>query len=466
MLDCYLTGFSDRLCPEAPVPVVTVTDQRHTAGGAANTAVNLHSLGAKVTFLSAIGDDWEGAILRQVLQAQGISHQHILTHPSRRTLTKQRIIAASQMLVRFDQGSTTLVEPEIERTLIDELDRSFLECNAVIVSDYGYGVMTTQVIQALAKLQQSQPRILVVDSKNLTAYRDVGVTAVKPNYEQAVKLLNIPIASPTERVDQIVAHQEQLLDLTRARIAAVTLDVEGALIFERDRVPYRTYARKTLSYHVTGAGDTFTSALTLALAAGATTPTAADFAASSAAIVVEKAGTTGCSTKELRKSLFSPPVEKCVFDSSSLVTRVAAYRDCGYRIVFTNGCFDILHTGHVSYLQRAKALGDILVIGVNSDASVSRLKGPSRPINSLEDRIQVLAALGCVDLLVAFDEDTPSKLIQLVRPEVYVKGGDYTKQTLPEALLVERLGGVVQILPFVENRSTTSIIARIAGEKA
>jgi len=474
MLDCYLTGFSDRLCPEAPVPVVTVTDQKHTAGGAANTAVNLHSLGAKVMFLSAIGDDWEGALLRQVLQAQGISHQHVLSHPGRRTLTKQRVIAASQMLVRFDQGSTTPVEPEIEQALIDELVRSFLECDAVIVSDYGYGVMTIQMIQTLAKLQQSQPRILVVDSKNLTAYRHVGVTAVKPNYEQAVKLLDIPIASPTERVDQIATHQEQLLDLTRAQIAAVTLDAEGALIFERDRAHYRTYACKALNCHVTGAGDTFASALTLALAAGATTPTAAEFAASAAAIVVEKAGTTSCSAQELRESFFSPSPhhpttpssDKYFSDYSSLVARVAAYRGRGYRIVFTNGCFDILHTGHVSYLNRAKALGDILVIGVNSDASVSRLKGPSRPINSLEDRIQVLAALSCIDLLVAFDEDTPSNLIQLVRPEVYVKGGDYTKQTLPEALLVEQLGGVVQILPFVENRSTTRIIARISGEKA
>ncbi len=490
MLDCYLEGFSDRLCPEAPVPLVTVTDRKDMTGGAANTAVNLHSLGAKVTFLSVIGDDWDGVLLQQVLQ-QGVSNQHVLTHPGRRTLTKQRIIAASQMLVRFDQGTTTPIDSETEQTLIDQLERCFPECDAVVVSDYGYGILTARVIQAIAKLQQSQPRILVVDSKDLTAYRHVGVTAVKPNYYQAIQLLGIPSAEPAARADQIAAHQGQLLDLTGARIAAVTLDAEGALIFEGDHSPHRTYTRRANQYHAIGAGDTFVSALTLALAAGAPTSTAADFAASAAAVVVGKAGTSVCSAQELRESFFraggaggaggaeekdssfspSPPhpltpsTDKHLPDSRSFVTRIASYRDRGYRIVFTNGCFDILHAGHVSYLNRAKALGDILIIGVNSDASVSRLKGPSRPINPLEDRLQILAALSCVDLLVAFNEDTPSNLLQLICPDVYVKGGDYTKQTLPEALLVEQLGGVVQILPFVENRSTTGIIERLSGKR-
>ena len=181
-------------------------------------------------------------------------------------------------------------------------------------------------------------------------------------------------------------------------------------------------------------------------------------------MVVRKDGTTACSAQELREMLLMPylqAADKYVPDLSLLVARVESYRASFRRIVFTNGCFDILHAGHVSYLKRARELGDILIIGVNSDVSVSRLKGPSRPINPLSDRIQVLSALGCVDHLVSFYEDTPSNLIQMVRPDVYVKGGDYTKETLPEALVVEQLGGAVQILPFVENRSTTSIIERI-----
>jgi D-beta-D-heptose 7-phosphate kinase/D-beta-D-heptose 1-phosphate adenosyltransferase len=478
MLDCYLSGVANRLCQEAPVPVVTVTDSKQVPGGAANTAVNVHTLGGLVTFLSAIGDDWEGAILRQALEEQGVSTKHVFTQPGRLTLAKQRVISSSQLLVRFDQGSTDAIESETEQKLIDELERCFPDCDAVIVSDYGYGILTSRVIQAIAKLQQSSPRILVVDSKNLTAYRHVGVTAVKPNYNEAVELLGLEALDATTlpernaRPDQIATHGERLLDLTGAQIAAVTLDVEGTIVFERDRKAspaeirpcYRTYARPANHSRASGAGDTFVSALTLALAASAPTSVATDLASVAAAVVVGKEGTTACSVQELREMLLMPSLQapdKYVPDPSALVARVASKRASGHRIVFTNGCFDILHAGHVSYLNRARELGDILVIGVNSDVSVSRLKGSSRPVNPLEDRIQVLSALRCVDYLVPFDDDTPSNLIHTIRPDVYVKGGDYTKETLPEALLVEKLGGVVQILPFVENRSTTSIIERI-----
>ena len=483
MLDCYLSGVATRLCPEAPVPVVTVTDLSRVPGGAANTAVNVHTLNGLVTFLSAIGDDWEGAILRQALEEQGVSTKHVLTQPGRRTLAKQRVISSATLLVRFDQGSTDAMARETEQKLIDELERCFPDCDAVIVSDYGYGILTSRVIQAIAKLQQSSPRILVVDSKNLTAYRHVGVTAVKPNYNQAVQLLGLEalhattLADRNVRADQIATHRERLLDLTGAQIAAVTLDAEGALVFERDREAspeeirpsYRTYARPANHERATGAGDTFVSVLTLALATGAPTPVAADLASAAAAVVVGKEGTTACSAQELRQMLLMPSLQapdKYVPDPRSLVAGVASKRAKGERIVFTNGCFDILHAGHVSYLNRARELGDILIIGVNSDVSVSRLKGPSRPINPLEDRIQVLSALGCVDYLVPFDDDTPSNLIRIIRPDVYVKGGDYTKETLPEASLVEKLGGVIQIMPFVENRSTTSIIERICIAKA
>lgn len=490
MLDCYLSGVANRLCQEAPVPVVTVTDLSRVPGGAANTAVNVKTLGGLVTFLSVIGDDWEGAILRQALEEQGISTKHVLTQPGRRTLAKQRVISSSQLLVRFDQGSTDAIDSETEQALINELERCFADCDAVIVSDYGYGILTSRVIQTIAKLQQSSPRILVVDSKNLTAYRHVGVTAVKPNYNEAVQLLGLEALHATTlsdrnaRADQIATHGERLLDLTGAQIAAVTLDAEGAIVFERDRSAsleeirpsYRTYARPANHSRASGAGDTFVSALTLALAAAAPTPVATNLAASAAAVVVGKDGTTTCSVQELRQYLFAHPLteshnhrvttaDKYVLDLNSLIARVESERASGRRIVFTNGCFDILHAGHVSYLNRAKALGDILIIGVNSDASVSRLKGSSRPINALQDRIQVLSALGCVDHLVPFDDDTPINLIRMVRPDVYVKGGDYTKETLPEALVVEQLGGAVQILPFVENRSTTSIIERICGKK-
>lgn len=220
MLDCYLEGFSDRLCQEAPVPVVTVTDGKQVPGGAANTAINVHTLGGIVTFLSVIGDDWEGAILRESLEEQGVSTKYILTQSGRETFAKQRVVVASQLLVRFDQGNTDAIDSETERALIEQLERC-PECDAIIVSDYGYGILTERVIGAIAKLQQTQPHILVVDSKRLTAYRNANVTAVKPNYNEAVQLLSVEalqtISVPDcARSDQIARYGERLLDLTNS----------------------------------------------------------------------------------------------------------------------------------------------------------------------------------------------------------------------------------------------------------
>ncbi|KAF3885355.1 MULTISPECIES: D-glycero-beta-D-manno-heptose 1-phosphate adenylyltransferase [Nostocales] len=484
MLDGYLEGFSDRLCPEAPVPVVTVKNRVYVPGGAANTAVNITSFGGQVTFLSVIGDDSEGLQLKRSLLEQGVSTTDLIVHPGRQTLAKQRAIAASQILLRIDTGTTNAIDGDTEQALIAKLQLVFPQCHAVIISDYGYGILTAKVIDAIAQLQQQHPRILVVDSKNLTVYRHLKVTAVKPNYEQTTQLLKIPPYIPIQnqeisRAEQITPYGEKLLDITGAKIVAVTLDTEGAIVFQGDSPPHRTYTQPTNQSRTAGAGDTYISALTLALASGAATPLAADFAASAAAIVVRKEGTTTCSIEELRLFLSSssptpphspspalplsssPTLQKNITDTNQLITVIADYRKAGYKIVFTNGCFDILHAGHVSYLNRAKALGDILIIGVNSDNSIRRIKGETRPINSLEDRIQVLGGLACVDYLIAFNEDTPINLIRLVQPDIYVKGGDYTIETLPEAPVIQQFGGVVKLLPFLENRSTTEIIKKI-----
>ncbi len=472
MLDSYLEGTSGRLCPEAPVPVVRMAGRRDAPGGAANTAVNVRSLGARVSFLSVVGDDAEGATLRQSLASRGVSAEALQTQPGRRTLAKTRVMAAGQILVRFDQGDTAAVAADAEQGLIDRLTALFPRCDAVIISDYGYGILTPRVIAAVAALQARGPRVVVGDSKRLAAYRRVGLTAVKPNHAEALQLLGV--RAPENggcRVEGMSRQGNAILDRTGARIAAVTLDTDGALIFERGRPPYRTYARPNPQSRAAGAGDTFVSALTLALAAGADTPAAADVASAAAAVVVGKDGTASCPASELQAFLEqrwqdqapAPSEPKPAADLDALAARLDVYRRQGRRIVFTNGCFDILHRGHVTYLSRARALGDVLVVGVNSDEGIRRLKGPGRPINTLEDRLQVLAALSCVDHLIAFDEDTPHALIRVIRPDVFVKGGDYTRDRLPEAALVEELGGVVRILPFVESRSTTGLIERIRG---
>jgi D-beta-D-heptose 7-phosphate kinase / D-beta-D-heptose 1-phosphate adenosyltransferase len=465
MLDSYLEGSATRFCPEAPVPVVSLSGRRDVPGGAANTAVNVSALGGQISFISVTGDDPEAATLRRALQERGVATDCLLACPDRRTLTKQRVLAASQILVRLDQGNTDPINAEVEEAVIAHLVELFPRCDAVIVSDYGHGVVTPRVIRALADLQARFARVLVVDARRPELYRDAAPTAVKPNYQEALRLLGAgPLDGARDRADGIARHGERLLELTGAQIAAVTLDTEGAVVCERGRLPCHTHASAVRQACVAGAGDTYSATLALALAAGAPTTDAADLASAAAAVVVGKERTAVCSARELREHL-SAGGKYCP-DLARLAAKVEFWREQGKRIVFTNGCFDILHRGHIQYLHRAKGLGDVLIVGVNADDGIRRLKGPDRPINSLEDRIQVLAALGCVDLLIGFDEDTPCELIRHVRPDVFVKGGDYTRARLPEAPLVEELGGEVHILPYLPDRSTTGIIDRIARSTA
>lgn len=466
MLDSYLDGTTDRLCREAPVPIVALHGRRDAPGGAANAAVNARALGASVRFLSVVGADPEADLLRQSLQACGVEPDpgDLLVAHDRRTLAKTRVVAAGQLLVRFDQGSTGPVDSTTEGRLIARLEALWGEADALVVSDYGYGILTPRVVEALAQLQAESPLVVVVDSKDLARFRPVAPTAVKPNFGEAGALLGWDRFDPAQgnaasRADRVAESAEAVLQRTGARIAAVTLDTDGALVVERDREPYRTYARAEHHARAAGAGDTFGTTLALALAAGADTPAAAELASAAAAVVVGHEGTVACTAAELLARV--RPGTKPVADPRELADRLRSERGRGARVVFTNGCFDILHRGHVTYLSAAKALGDILVVGVNSDAGIRRLKGPDRPINSLDDRVEVLAALSCVDYLIPFDDDTPERLIAALAPDVFVKGGDYTRDRLPEAATVERLGGVVRILPFVADRSTTRIIERI-----
>jgi D-beta-D-heptose 7-phosphate kinase/D-beta-D-heptose 1-phosphate adenosyltransferase len=461
MLDSYLEGDSERLCGEAPVPVVAVKNRFNLPGGAANTAVNVRTLQAEPVFLSVIGSDIEGDLLRKALEKVEVGTDGLLIDPGRTTLAKQRVIAGSQIVVRFDQGSTEDLSETVERALINSFNQHYETCDAIIISDYGYGILTPAFLRNLARLQKQSPRLLVVDSKRLPMYRSLKATAVKPNYKEALQLLDLPKPrSDSERVAQMTKYGRKILDLSGAQIAAITLDREGALIFQRDeRVPYRTYARPRPNSRAAGAGDTFVSALALSLLSGASLESTAELASAASEVVVGKDGTATCTPDELR-AYFSTN-EKFFTDVFQLVARIATYRREKQRIVFTNGCFDILHRGHVTYLNRAKALGDILIVGLNTDESVRRLKGPARPINPLEDRAQILAALSCVDYIVPFEGNTPHELIQSIKPDVFVKGGDYSRATLPEAKLVEDLGGIVEILPYLDEHSTTNIIERI-----
>jgi D-beta-D-heptose 7-phosphate kinase / D-beta-D-heptose 1-phosphate adenosyltransferase len=294
MLDSYLHGAAGRICREAPVPVVTLEQRTDVPGGAANAAANVRALGAEVTLLAVIGDDSEGALLRQALGGCGVGDEQLIVAPGRATLVKHRVLADTQMLVRFDQGSTAAVDLAVERELIDRLAALFAESDAVIVSDYGYGVLTPRVIAAIAELQRRHRHVLVVDSKQLDAYREAGVTLAKPNYEEALALLGEGAARTVSRVETVAAHGELLRARTGAQCVAVTLDLDGALLFSGEAPPYRTFAQRTSGAHPAGAGDTFISAMALALASGAELPLAAELAAAASAVVVASAGTVAC----------------------------------------------------------------------------------------------------------------------------------------------------------------------------
>lgn len=459
ILDCFLQGGASRICREAPVPIVDIEQIQDVPGGAANTAANVASLGGETYFLTVIGVDDAGDRLQSALEHHSVQLDDILCHPSRHTLIKQRVMAADHLVVRFDQGSTGAIAEALEDQLIERLQIRFLTCDAVIISDYGYGILTPRVIDALAQLQAENPRVIVADSKQLQAYAAVGVTAVKPNYGEATALLNLPSLSGATRVAQMTQAGQAVLSQTGAQLAAITLDVDGSLIFMGDHPPTLTLAQPAPSSHATGAGDTYVASLALALAAGADANAAATLAGSATAITTLEVGTTCCELAALRRSLSD--THKRIGDQAELLAVVEQIRSRGKRIVFTNGCFDILHSGHVTVLEQAKALGDVLMVGVNTDESIRQLKGDARPVNGLGDRLAVLSALGCVDYVVPFGDLSPRELIRLIRPDVYTKGGDYTRHSLPETPLVEELGGEVIILPYVDQRSTTGMIQSI-----
>jgi D-beta-D-heptose 7-phosphate kinase / D-beta-D-heptose 1-phosphate adenosyltransferase len=462
MLDTYSEGRVSRICPEAPVPVVQLHSRTDVPGGAANAALNAASMGADVTLLSVVGDDFEGAVLRGMLLQHGVNTDGTIEMPGRQTLTKHRVSGEGQILLRMDHGDIALLNDEAESLLISQLRAAWARCDAVVVSDYSYGVLTPRVISALACLQKDEPRVLVVDAKDVALYRAASPTAIKPNYAQAARLLSLHEGS--DRAQSIAATGKELLELSGAGLAVVTLDTEGAVVLQRGREPYRIYAQDHERKRTAGAGDTFTTLLALGLAAGAEVAIAAELASAGASAVVSHQLTASVTTDELLVHMAGR--EKRVHDRAVLQIGLDYERRQGRKIVFTNGCFDILHAGHTAYLNRAKLLGDVLVVAINSDESVRRLKGPTRPINSFEDRAEVIAAMSCVDYIVEFDETTPTKLIELIRPDIFVKGGDYSRATLPEAPLVESLGGRVVILPYIENRSTTSIVHRIQEQAA
>ncbi|MEU8279440.1 PfkB family carbohydrate kinase [Microbispora bryophytorum] len=419
MLDSWLRGHTKRMAQEAPVPVVAVEQIEDQPGGAANTAVNLAALGARVHMVGITGADPAGATLNATLGRLDIEGLVIVR--SWRTSVKRRVLTDGQIVARYDEEDEAPLPEAAERELIEQITRLAADADVVIACDYGGGVCTPNVRRVLCDLSIGRSEgsrrapILVVDAHDVAAWRDCRPTAVLPNYAEVRRLLGE--GDDHDRVAFLSARSEDLVEATGAGLVVTTLDGEGTLLHRRGRQPHRTYATAAPDTMSIGAGDTFTAAFSLALAAGAEPERAADIGQAAASVVVRRQGTAACSHEDLLRAL-RPDI---ALPPERLAACLERDRAEGRRIVFTNGCFDVLHRGHVACLEEAARLGDVLVVAVNSDDGVARLKGPRRPINRCEDRVAVLAALGCVDYITVFDEDSPTEL--RLRPGPLHHGG-------------------------------------------
>ncbi|OIH93680.1 D-glycero-beta-D-manno-heptose 1-phosphate adenylyltransferase [Curtobacterium sp. MCBA15_001] len=456
ILDRWTIGEAERVSREAPAPVVRVTETIAVPGGAANTAVNARALGARVRMVGLVGDDEAGAVLRDRLAAAGVDTTFLVAVPGATTTTKSRIVGGDRVVVRVDDLAGTPTEDHTDQ-LAAAVARALHGADAAVVCDYGLGVTPASVLPVL---DRERPDVVVVDAHDLRGWRELHPDLVTPNAGEATALLGVDLGTGADRAAAVVAQREAVLRETGARAAVVTLDRNGTVLLEPgDDQAFRTRATPASEQQASGAGDTFCAAASVALAVGTSARAAVQFAQAAADVVVREAGTSTCDTASLLRSVEAPA--ETVVDHDDLAAAVEAARHQGRRIVFTNGCFDVVHRGHTSYLRQAKELGDLLVVALNDDDSVTRLKGPERPINTAEDRAGVLAALACVDLVTVFATDTPIPLLERIRPDVYVKGGDYSPEMLSETAVVRAYGGEVVMVDYVAEHSTSAVVRRI-----
>ncbi|MBG6182474.1 rfaE bifunctional protein kinase chain/domain/rfaE bifunctional protein nucleotidyltransferase chain/domain [Arthrobacter sp. CAN_A214] len=456
ILDGWWTGSIERFCREAPAPVVDVQRREYAAGGAANTAVNLAALGARVRICGLTGNDDAGRRLRSILTDAGVDVTGLVADDGVRTTTKYRIVGGDQVMLRLDDTPEKIPEAAALR-VAGRVAAAIAGSDAVVVCDYGTGAVRGPVRKAL--MEADLPPLTVVDSHDPAAWAELRPDIVTPNAEEASRVLDCRLDARSNRAEAVQARRTELLAATGASAVVVTLDRDGTVLFTKDSEEHRTWARPAVERQASGAGDTFVACLTAARAAGLPLTTSLDLAQAAADVVVHRPGTSVCSTEDLAVHLGS--FADTALSAEGLARRVARDREAGLRIVLTNGCFDVLHRGHTRYLNQAKQLGDVLVVALNDDDGVRRLKGPDRPINVLADRAGVIAALSCVDYVTVFATDTPIPLIEALRPDIYAKGGDYSAQMLEETPVVEAFGGSVRILDYVPERSTTAVVRKI-----
>jgi D-beta-D-heptose 7-phosphate kinase/D-beta-D-heptose 1-phosphate adenosyltransferase len=463
MVDRFVYGNVTRVSPEAPIPVLARTRELVMLGGAGNVARNVAALGGSVALVGLIGGDAEANEAQRLVGEEPNVEGYLVTDATRPTTLKTRFISSGQQLLRVDAEESRPVTAECEQRLVRTIRDAADGAGVILLSDYGKGVVTDAVIAACHDAARNGAKV-VVDSKARSFARYGDIDLVKPNALE----LSVATDLPTETDAQVEAALSRALELWATKSVLVTRAAKGISLAVRGE-PVRhfpTVAREV--FDSSGAGDTTLAALGLALASGVSIEEAIAFAMLASGVAVEKAGTDTVSPDELVEAVIAAhlaPSEAKVATVQRMVDEVARWRAKGLRVGFTNGCFDILHKGHVAYLAQARAWCDRLIVGLNSDSSVRALKGEGRPVNDLESRALVLAGLGSVDLVVPFDEATPVKLIEAARPDVLIKGADYAEDEVVGGDLVKAWGGEVKLAPIVEGYSTTAAIARMSKKE-
>jgi D-beta-D-heptose 7-phosphate kinase/D-beta-D-heptose 1-phosphate adenosyltransferase len=465
MLDRYVWGKVSRISPEAPVPVVKVQRTSETLGGAGNVANNLSALGCLVTVIGICGRDTKAASLKQLLSEKSIRYT-LVEDATGATITKTRIIAGKQQVMRLDEETVHTPSASLLKQVNDHVAKELEHCHVVILSDYGKGVLNShELVQQIIGMVNDYHRPVLVDPKAGQWERYENATCITPNTSELESVSGIALESDD---DLLVAEARQIRSRYGLKWLMVTRGAKGICLVGPKGEVMHIPAQALEVYDVSGAGDTVVATLAAALASGATFKEAARVANTAAGIVVGKFGTQPILHSELSTALqFSHGPYNYPFSAVKMVAQDAAsakvhqWRNAGDRIVFTNGCFDLLHPGHISLLYQARALGDRLIVGLNTDASVRRLKGPERPVLCEQDRAAMLSALACVDLVVCFDEDTPLDIIKALEPDTLVKGSDYKLEDVVGKDVVETYGGSVKLVELVKGYSTSQLTSKV-----
>jgi len=454
MIDHYLWGSCDRISPEAPVQVIDVKHENTVLGGSGNVINNLKALGSQVGVISVIGECEVADKLKKLLLNINVDTRYIVTQAGRMTSKKSRIIASQQQVVRYDIESTDEISDESQKSILTSFKNIIKDYDSVLLSDYGKGVLTYSLTQSLIKIANENSKKILIDPKGLDYSKYKGAYLLTPNKKEASEATKISIkddASLTQAITQLKIECD--LD-----VSLITLSEQGVAIYDDELRTHPTVAREV--FDVTGAGDTVLASLGFALACEYNIDDAVKFSNLAAGVVVSKIGSATATLNEIieyESSLNKSTSDEHIKTFDEIKNLTTDLKNRGKKIVFTNGCFDLLHAGHVRYLEVAKSFGDILILGLNSDRSVTELKGEGRPINTQMDRAYILAALEAVDYVVIFDEDTPYDLIQAVKPHILVKGGDYEgKEVIGQDIAHE-----LKLVQFVDGKSTTKTIEKI-----